>query len=1430
MAKRKTNRRPLKAKPERQAHNQLRGYLYQIWHSVNAWLDLTEDEILYLEGAEDFDKVSDNTATAVQVKATQAPITLRSRDVNDAINHYWELRTNNSDRSVKFRFLTCSKIGAEQGNPFGTGNPGLQVWSRCSGDEEGVKKISNFLQTEGKISGEVDDFLKQSEPQEIYEKLIEPITWETGSKPASFVEQSINEKLVLHGNQLGFLPTESKEVFDSLINEAWQVATQRENRVLTKVRFLEIFEEQTTQRVSNRYVRNLQMKATQPIVFDTAGLEFHGVPTEISIRSQSSILNSVSLRDTEFAPRTELLTRIKAKLQSEGIVVIHGGTGRGKTTLAKLIAKDESDSWLWINCTIRDPSLVERESSVIDNLLKQLAIQISNQSSQVNIVLDGLNIQPQQLQAYNETLGVVVYRVLERGAKLLITSQYKPPNSFIPHLDVSQSIVVHVPDFTLAEIEHFAKQLECPPDDVTTWASSVQRHTLGHPSLVRVLLDHLRETSWRKPSTIEDIVKPPKEVGEERETARQLIATLSVDHREFLYRLSLMPTGFRKDYALNIGEIPESIPFAGDIFSQLVGPWVDRFNESYYTISPLLTNAAKEVWSEGKINKLHAQIADAILKTGNLSQMEAQAVLFHSMVGHNEIGFIAVIQALMTASEENWKEICQEFSWVVGAKPDVPEKFFPGNALVKHLFRSLQYRIAVEVKPESAPKILEIWDKDTKPHEPRQLYLLNRLMLATEALRSYQVPLSAKQIIGYFKEIIDIIDNNNEVKEIYYRDYMAQFDEQETGTSNYFSILFSFIYRAPRPIDPSFFSELIDALDVLPTKIRTLLLVDFKDESIDSRLLIDGVWWAEANRENPDWGRCLQVFDKAIEKAVTWGYPHLAAASARGKAVIHDEYLYNPDAAHEALLDFIAKVGVFPSIEEEQAFVYLHQKLYKDALNIYDRILSTWNPPSEQVNLGPLEVYRRAAICAAELNNWEKAANFLKDGAKRTQTIESAGRHIGLYADAGFAQFKAGNMLESIRLLNLALKEFEKIPQDNTNLKCFTLKQRLAHTIRWMAEQSREYAPTELVEPLVGMCSDPETNEKFFTLPDFPMGYAWLYLAQIEHRFGYESTALEHAVRISDRNAFPTLNFSLSLLEIKYDFRNKSFDDLPKRIHQLMNACGSVLKHKQIGQGIDPVPIADPSSIASVQNIVTMLVTSLLVRLRTSVNMQDMLVIWRSNSSELPIKENLTLALDLIESMLSGDLNNALAVMNTQDAKYENRLAAALKVVHNTQTSPDDLFYAHTFIATSLIGNTLDDSVLEDFAELFSAQWLEKIKFQMMLKMPMTTVPAIERACKGSETGKKKIGQILLAVYHAVSLGVPPAILQQFRSWTEAIPEQKPEPKTGQNPIAQRIIKVMEKPPHLTHEDGEALRQSIEEGKMPVKYDSPFEPDEPDNQ
>ena len=52
----------------------------------------------------------------------------------------------------------------------------------------------------------------------------------------------------------------------------------------------------------------------------------------------------------------------------------------------------------------------------------------------------------------------------------------------------------------------------------------------------------------------------------------------------------------------------------------------------------------------------------------------------------------------------------------------------------------------------------------------------------------------------------------------------------------------------------------------------------------------------------------------------------------------------------------------------------------------------------------------------------------------------------------------------------------------------------------------------------------------------------------------------------------------------------------------------------------------------------------------------------------------------------------------------------------------------------------------------------------------------------------------------------------------------------GKNPIAQRIIEVVEKSHDVTLEDAEVLLQVIKENQMPVRFDSPFAANEQESQ
>ena len=65
----------------REAIDALRGYVYQIYQSALAWIELEPDELLFLEVAEDYTVVASNALKGVQVKETGHSVTINSDDI-----------------------------------------------------------------------------------------------------------------------------------------------------------------------------------------------------------------------------------------------------------------------------------------------------------------------------------------------------------------------------------------------------------------------------------------------------------------------------------------------------------------------------------------------------------------------------------------------------------------------------------------------------------------------------------------------------------------------------------------------------------------------------------------------------------------------------------------------------------------------------------------------------------------------------------------------------------------------------------------------------------------------------------------------------------------------------------------------------------------------------------------------------------------------------------------------------------------------------------------------------------------------------------------------------------------------------------------------------------------------------------------------------
>ncbi|MFZ0750358.1 MAG: hypothetical protein WAM70_13425, partial [Pyrinomonadaceae bacterium] len=192
----------LQSDSKRQAIPPLRGFEYQIWQSVLQWITLQPDQVLFLEGAEDFDIVGAVSAETVQVKDTAASgtVTLNSSSVLEAIAHFWEHQSNNPSLVVHFRFLTTSHRGTEQRNPFGAIR-GLDYWDRCKHSRTDLAALRSLLLTKKVLPTALKDLISTAADTELREKLIRRITWETGQGDHTAIKELIRRRVIGVGAQ-----------------------------------------------------------------------------------------------------------------------------------------------------------------------------------------------------------------------------------------------------------------------------------------------------------------------------------------------------------------------------------------------------------------------------------------------------------------------------------------------------------------------------------------------------------------------------------------------------------------------------------------------------------------------------------------------------------------------------------------------------------------------------------------------------------------------------------------------------------------------------------------------------------------------------------------------------------------------------------------------------------------------------------------------------------------------------------------------------------------------------------------------------------------------------------------------------------------------------------------------------------------------------
>lgn len=178
----------------REAIDALSGYVYQIYQSALALIELEPEEVLFLEVAEDYAIVAADALKAVQVKETGHKATINSKDIVASIDSFVDLRQKNPELQVRLRHLTTSRIGKEKSAEHRIGDtPTLVVWRKLSktGDLAPLRKILDA----SKLSKQTKNYIRELEDTEFREEFLKRIHFDCGALDSKFLVRQLRSKL-----------------------------------------------------------------------------------------------------------------------------------------------------------------------------------------------------------------------------------------------------------------------------------------------------------------------------------------------------------------------------------------------------------------------------------------------------------------------------------------------------------------------------------------------------------------------------------------------------------------------------------------------------------------------------------------------------------------------------------------------------------------------------------------------------------------------------------------------------------------------------------------------------------------------------------------------------------------------------------------------------------------------------------------------------------------------------------------------------------------------------------------------------------------------------------------------------------------------------------------------------------------------------------
>lgn len=1062
----------------RQAVRSLGGYVYQLYHSLLAWLNLADDEVLFLEVAEDHAIIRDQLVSQVQVKDDKASgnITLRSKGVLQLIESHWDLQKTNPDKTIFSVFLTTAKIGAEQGFVFPDNVSGLEYWRIAARDVSDVEPLRTALVALS-LSSEITQFVKTATAQDLRKRIIKPIRWIVQSDELALVKNSVRDALVRLGEKKGIPSHESERVEYSLIGELLDVILNSSSRRVTRADLLRVFDSATLTSVPLQLLQQLTI----------AGIS---VESGAMIESGTGAIVYADMLELppRIASRTSLTEHLAKVASVKGLLWLHGSSGLGKTTLAKQIAwRTNPQEWLFVDL---------RGCSEQDIKMRLFAAgRASNNREIKGIILDDFATDVSSSSI--SKLAQFVFEARLRDSVVVATSAYEPTPEIIARFGAKNLQISIVPYLSEGDIGELVTQEHGDP---AVWTKVI--YILcgqGHPQLVNASILGLSARNWPSSEIVGEIISGGGDETRRQKDAvlRRLINELPPSSKELVYRLSALVSGFDRKLVQIVAQVPSSLQYPEEAFIYLVGPWIEKRGADSYMLSPLLSDSGSSNLSETDKSLIRKSVVDNLLQRKPFPAEQLLQLLVNAYHEKHLVGLKWFANAML----QNANSDRPFFALLAEQVASFPLFFTPPGQLIvpqdadlSALLRIVQCLVAISTKSDLVPTVFDFMLIEIKNLPDQNQSNILFLYAVTKTLMNKDAGLSPEQWIPILVELRTVLGALNrsgvETKKLFAD---KNYELEQT--------LFAIQATSVETVEELF--RLFVVLDKIDGASRDYFMSGLK--AVSGLLpLINSTWAQNTKALNFDAKKASDTYGQLASFADNWTNLELSVLCVCAQVRLLDGYVGQPEHALAVVDQAIDKYGsLYPLLRRKQAVLFGLGK-HELSLEILKEVRQAHTDQIDPIDF--LYALRDGARSYVVLENFSAASALFENCWEQAVKIGPAlaGLAVGFLGDCAISEFNLGNYQRSCEFLKRALTECDKL---DDGLQSRFVKHIVGHVIIWMRQTYGKSGLSGL-QMKAGLCSNPEPDEYFNerTLVDAPV--RWYQLAELELEMSLDVGAL----------------------------------------------------------------------------------------------------------------------------------------------------------------------------------------------------------------------------------------------------------------------------------------------------------------------------------